>query len=65
MSKCPECKSENTYINDGPYLDNVDGLYLTRVCDDCGAEWREEYAITLFDTEVTKHGDKYDENNPS
>ena len=56
MDKCPECKSENTYVDDGPYLDGDDGMYLTRCCDDCGAEWREEYGITLADWEVTEHG---------
>jgi len=59
MSKCPECKSEDTFVDDGPYLDGPDGMYLTRACDACGCEWREEYAITPYDSEVTKHGDQY------
>ena len=56
MSKCPECKSEDNYVDDGPYLDGPDGMYLTRVCDECGCEWREEYAITPCDSEVVTHG---------
>lgn len=61
-TKCPECKSDNTYVDDGPYLDGFDEMYLTRCCDDCGAEWREEYSITLADLEVNEHGNKYQEN---
>ena len=61
MTNCPECNSENTYVDDGPYLDGTDGIYLTRCCDDCSAEWREEYAITLCDSEVIVHGDKHKE----
>lgn len=59
MSKCPECKSEDNYVDDGPYLDGPNGMYLTRVCDACGCEWREDYAIALYDAEVTKHGDQH------
>jgi len=61
MIKCPECGSEDNYVDDGPYLDDPDGMYLTRVCDDCGCEWIEEYAIERYGDEVTKHGDKYKE----
>ena len=59
MSQCPECKSENNYVSDGPYLDGFGDMYLTMSCDDCGAEWREEYAITQIDSEVTQHGSRY------
>ena len=59
MTKCPECQSTNNYVDDGPYLDGPDGMYLTHVCDNCGCEWREEYALTPYDSEVIKHGDKY------
>lgn len=63
MIKCPECGSEDNYVDDGPYLDGPDDdrMYLTRVCDDCGCEWREEYAIERYDDEVTVQGDKYKE----
>ena len=60
MAKCPECGSDDTYIEDGPDMaDLEEGIYLTRACSNCGAAWKEEYAIQLYDTEITEHGDHY------
>lgn len=59
MSKCPECKSEDTFVDDGPYLDGPDGMYLTHACDVCGCKWREDYVITPCDSEVVTHGKRH------
>lgn len=70
INKCPECGStDDTYVDDGPYLDDFfegepRGVYMELVCDNCGCRWREELALTLYDSEILEHGDQYKEDCP-
>ena len=57
MAKCPKCKSTDTWCDEGPeFIEDGTMIQCTYVCDNCGAKWRAEYAVTPNDTELLTSG---------
>ena len=55
--ECPECRSTNIWVADGPYYDGPDDCWRDMHCMDCGAYWKETYGMNLKTIEkVTENG---------
>lgn len=55
--KCPECNSENLWIEDGPELglgsDEI--VCLLWQCNECGARWVARYDLKLRNIEMMRN----------
>ena len=59
MSKCPKCGADDSWTDEGPeFIDYGEAIQCIKCCDSCGARWREEYAVELFDTELLEPVDE-------
>lgn len=58
MSKCPKCGADDSWNEEGPSFTEEGTVECVKCCDSCGARWREEYAIELFDSELLDPSDE-------
>lgn len=56
--KCPKCKSEEIYLEDGPNFGHGcdEEIYNVWQCEECGARWAASYELNLIDIEILEEG---------